>query len=143
MRYYCDPFVRASFSVALQASLLSKKVHSVVHTFGGVAKHYGVVLHSSVVFLVRLGPWAENRNQRCTTRKQERCEFRYPDSSAEIQASATDTRTQFGYPPLRRSFCERLGNFLDTLGWSERRLCVKTWPLANPVGPYPRTPPLL
>ena len=37
---------------------------------------------------------------------------------------------RFGYPPLRnfsKSFWEKLGIFLESLGGSQRQLCTKTW----------------
>ena len=49
-------------------------------------------------------------------------------SGAEIQTSAV----RFGYPPLRnfpKSFWEKLRIFLESLGGSQRQLCIKTRPL--------------
>ena len=40
---------------------------------------------------------------------------------------------RFGYPPLRnfpKSFWEKLGFFLESLGGSQRQLCIKTRPLS-------------
>ena len=47
------------FSWVLQAFFLKEGFHTVVNMGGRSKKHYGVVIHYPVVFLVRLGPnWA-------------------------------------------------------------------------------------
>ena len=46
---------------------------------------------------------------------------------------------RFGYPPLRNSpkcFWEKLGNFLESFGGSQRQLCIKIRPLLQ----YPSAP---
>ena len=60
-------------------------------------------------------------------------------SGAEIQTSAVDTRT--GHPPLRKfpkSFWEKLEIFLESLGGSQRQLCIKTRPLSCQKNPRVR-----
>ena len=53
-------------------------------------------------------------------------------SGAEIQTSAVDTRTAVWVSTAEKfskSFWEKLGNVLESLGVSQRQLCIKTRPL--------------
>ena len=62
---------------------------------------------------------------------QEKLVFGYPVLRFIPQRWIPELR--FGYPPLRKfskSFWEKLGLFLESLGWSQRQLCIKTWPLS-------------
>ena len=56
--------------------------------------------------------------------------FRYPVLRSKPQRWIPELR--FGNPPLRnssKSFWEKLGIFLESLGGSQRQLCIKTQPL--------------
>ena len=63
-------------------------------------------------------------------------------SGAEIQTSAVDTRiavwvsTAENFP---KSFWEKLGIFLESLGGSQRQLCIKTQPLLEPFRDFFQT----
>ena len=71
--------------------------------------------------------------------------FGYPVLRSKPQRWIPELR--FGYPPLRhfsKSFWEKLGICLESLGGSQRQLCIKTRPLVSVMifGPveFPRTP---
>ena len=61
---------------------------------------------------------------------QEKLVFGYPVLRSTPQRWIPELR--FGYPPLTKfpkSFWEKLGIFLESLGGSQRQLCIKTRPL--------------
>ena len=76
-------------------------------------------------------------------------------SGAEIQTSAVDTRTAVWVSTAEKIFKLALGEtriFLESLGGSQRQLCIKTRPSVNGLfplldgpfsnlnGPFPRVP---
>ena len=72
----------------------------------------------------------KNQSQLCIPRKSRK--IGVWASGAEIQASAVDTRAAVwvsSAEKFSRSFWEKLEFFLESLGGSQRQLCIKTQPL--------------
>ena len=65
----------------------------------------------------------KNQNQRLIPRRPRKMGVLV--SSPEIQAfSGGYQNCGLGIPPLRKLSWEKLGNFLESVGWSERQLCI-------------------
>ena len=61
-------------------------------------------------------------------------------SGAEIQTSAVDTRTAVWVSTAEKFSREKLGIFLESLGGSQRQLCIKARPLSQPQGKSRKCP---
>ena len=95
----------------------------------------GVLLGADVATLIlvtgTLGNFVRGQIKKKTavhtqkTRKIQR--FGYPVLRSKPWQWIPELR--FGYPPPRKSFCEKLGGSLESLGLSERQLCITTLPL--------------
>ena len=67
-------------------------------------------------------PSGRNQSQRCISRKPRKLDVKV--YGAEIQTSAVDTRFAVWVSTAEnfsRSFWEKLGVFLESLGWSQRQ----------------------